>query len=69
MHTYKNNIKVGPTKIEPGSSVSTGAGDRTIEVRSSAETKEFFLWPLCPDWLWGPPSILYNGYRRSFPRG
>jgi hypothetical protein len=23
----------------------------------------FFLWPLCPDRLWGPPSLLYNGYR------
>jgi len=21
----------------------------------------------CP--VWGPPSILYNGYRGSFPRG
>jgi hypothetical protein len=25
--------------------------------------------PLCPDRLWGPPSILYNGYRGSFPPG
>jgi hypothetical protein len=24
---------------------------------------------LCPDRLWGPPSLLYNGYRGSFPRG
>jgi len=22
----------------------------------------------CPDWPWGPPSLLYNGYR-VFPRG
>jgi hypothetical protein len=25
--------------------------------------KGFFLYPLCPDRLWGPPSLLYNGYR------
>ena len=21
----------------------------------------------CPDWLWGPPSLLYSGYWLSFP--
>jgi hypothetical protein len=58
---------------EPGSTVSIVSGygldDRVIEVRSPAETKGFFLYPLCPDRLWGPPSLLYNGYRGSFPRG
>jgi hypothetical protein len=24
---------------------------------------------LCPDRLWGPPSLLYNGYRGPFPGG
>jgi hypothetical protein len=51
---------------EPGSSVSTVSGyrldDRAIEVRSPTEAKGFFLYPLCPDRLWGPPSLLYNGY-------
>jgi hypothetical protein len=58
---------------EPGSSVSIVSGygldDRAIEVRCPTETKGFFLQPLCPDRLWGPPSLLYNGYRGSFPRG
>jgi hypothetical protein len=31
-----------------------------------AEAKGFFLYPLSPDQLWGPPSLLYNG---SFPCG
>jgi hypothetical protein len=30
--------------------------------------KGFFHCGLCPDRLWGPPSLLYNGYRESFPR-
>jgi hypothetical protein len=39
-----------------------GLDDRAIEVRSPAEAKDIFLYPLCPDRLWGPPSLLYNGY-------
>jgi hypothetical protein len=60
-------------KREPGSAVSIVSGygldDRAIEVRSPAEVKGFFLYPLCPDRLWGPTSLLYYGYRGSFPRG
>jgi hypothetical protein len=33
----------------------------------SGRGKGFFLQPLCPDWLWGPPSLLYNGTGGSFP--
>jgi hypothetical protein len=25
------------------------------------------IFRTCPDWPWGPPSLLYNGYRVSFP--
>jgi hypothetical protein len=57
---------------EPGSSVSTVSGygldDWAIEVRSPAEATGFFLYPLCPDRLCGPPNLLYNGYWGSFPR-
>jgi hypothetical protein len=60
-------------RVSRGSSVSIVSGygldDRAIEVRSPAEANGFFLYPLCPDRLWGPPSLLYNGYRGSFPRG
>jgi hypothetical protein len=31
--------------------------------------KHPFLWPLCPDRLWGPPSLLHNGYREAFRGG
>jgi hypothetical protein len=30
---------------------------------------EFFSSPPCPDRLWGPPSLLSNGYQRLFLRG
>jgi len=25
------------------------------------------IFHTCPDQLWGPPSLLYNGYQVSFP--
>jgi hypothetical protein len=29
----------------------------------------FFFYPLRSDWLWGPPSLLSNGYLGPFPGG
>jgi hypothetical protein len=43
---------------------------QAIEVRSPAKAKRIFSSGLlCPDWLWGPPSLMYNGYRGSFAGG
>jgi hypothetical protein len=32
-------------------------------------SKKFFSTPQRPDQLWGPPSLLCNGYQGSFPEG
>jgi hypothetical protein len=54
-------------RVSSGSIVS----DYGLDDRGSfpGRGKGFFLCPMCPDRLWGPPSLLYNGYRGSFPRG
>jgi hypothetical protein len=55
-----------------GSSVSIvsdyGLDDRVIGVRYLAEVRHFPC-SLCPDQLWGLPSLLSSGYWGSFPRG
>jgi hypothetical protein len=58
---------------EPANSVSIVSGyrldDPANEVRSPAEAKGFFLYTLCSDRLWGPPSLLYKGTGVPFPGG
>jgi hypothetical protein len=62
------NIVTGPGSS--GSIVTDyGIDDRAIQFRSPAEARGFFLQPLCPDQLWGPPSLLSSGYRGSSPQG
>jgi hypothetical protein len=67
------NLVAFCTCYEPGSSVSVVSGygldNRANEVRSPVKAREFFLQRLCPDRFWGPPSLLYNGYRGFFPGG
>jgi hypothetical protein len=50
-----------------GSSVST-VSDYELDDRGS-RSRRFFSKPLHPDRLWGPSSLLYNGFWGSFPRG
>jgi hypothetical protein len=51
-----------------GISVSTVSDYRLDDQGSIPGTgKGFFLYPLCPDQLWGPPSLLSNGYWGTFP--
>jgi hypothetical protein len=50
----------------PGSSVGI-ASDYGLEVRGS-NPGEGGIFSTCPDRPWGPPSLLYNGYR-VFPGG
>jgi hypothetical protein len=42
-----------------------------LDIRGSipGRGKGFFLYPLCPDRLWGPLSLLSSGYQWSLPRG
>jgi hypothetical protein len=42
-----------------------GLDDRGVRVRVP-EGSRIFCSPRRPDRLWGPPSLLYNGYRGSF---
>jgi hypothetical protein len=46
-----------------------GLDDQAIKVRSAAEAKGFFLELLCPDQLWGPPSLLSSGHWGVLPPG
>jgi hypothetical protein len=58
---YLNDYSLIWIRVSSGSIVS----DYGLDDRGSIPGggKGFFLYPLCPDRLWGPPILLYNGYR------
>jgi hypothetical protein len=44
-----------------------------LEVQGSVPGRDndriVFSLPLCPDWFWGLPSLLFSGYPMLLPRG
>jgi hypothetical protein len=51
-----------------GTSIDYGLDDRGVGVRVPVESR-IVSSPRLADRLWGPPSLLSNGYRCLFPRG
>jgi hypothetical protein len=50
-----------------GIATDYGLDDPGLGVRVPVEAR-IFTSPCRPDRLWGPPSLLFNGYREPFPQ-
>jgi hypothetical protein len=62
--TFAMLMLLSRSRVSSGSIVSGyGLDDRTIGVQSPVGVKDFSSYHLCPYRIWGPPSLLYNGYR------
>jgi hypothetical protein len=62
------NTNVWSRNSAVGIATGYGLDGRGVGVRLALEAK-FFFSSRRPDWLWGPPSSLSNGYRGLFPGG
>jgi hypothetical protein len=65
-HCSESNLKSRDSVV----GIVTGywVDDRGVAVRVLVGSR-IFTSPCCSDWLWGPPSLLCDGYGFFFSRG
>jgi hypothetical protein len=66
IHLTSIQCKCGSRDSSVGIATGYGLDDRGVGVRVPVGSR-IFSTTLCPDRLWGPPNLLSNGYRGSFP--